>query len=92
MEIGYNRYLLAKPVVAIAPKHKSGEMSSWLTTEADYLARDYKEALDIIVERWGTPEKRLIWRCRILALHQRIDSVERAIKAYFIQKGIEYDI
>lgn len=83
LEIGYARYLLAKPVVAIAPKHKSGEMQSWLTSEADYLAQDYKDALDIIVDAWGTPEKRLLWRTDVLANHQRTDAIKRALLEYF---------
>lgn len=89
LEIGYARYLLAKPIVAIAPKHKSGEYQSWLTTEVDYLAQDYKDALDIIVDRWGTPEKRLLWRVNVLANHLRIDGVRRTLLEYFKSEGKE---
>lgn len=92
LEVGYVRYHLVRPVIAIAPKHRDGEISSWLTTEVDYLARDYKDALDTMVSRWGTPEKRLLWRCRILANHKRVEDIEKAIRYYFVQKGIDYDI
>lgn len=83
LEIGYARYHLVMPVIAVAPVHASGKHTSWLTTEADYIARDYKEALKICDLKWGTPEKRLLWRCTILANHGRGTDVHDTIKKHF---------
>lgn len=83
LEIGYARYHLVMPVVAIAPIHAAGRHTSWLSTEVDYVARDYKESLKMIDLKWGTPEKRLIWRCSILAEHKRHVEVKESLEKYF---------
>jgi hypothetical protein len=87
LEVGYARYHLVKPIVTISPLHASQKMTTWLTKESDYIAPDYIDALDIINERWGTREKRLIWTCNLLAKHSRGDEVKKLLIDYFKSRG-----
>jgi len=89
LEVGYARYLHIKPIIVISPKHHSREMLSWLTVEADYIAKDYEDALDTLVDKWGTPERRLKWRCELLAKHGRSAEVGQMIRDYIKSKGGE---
>lgn len=61
-EIGYARYCLWKPVVRICPKLGP----SIAILEDDVIVEDVKEAADVILERWGTPELRCAWRNAML--------------------------
>jgi hypothetical protein len=88
LEVGYSRYHLVRPVVTISPAHVSGKVTTWLTHESDYVSPDYINALDMIDERWGTREKRIIWTCTLLARHGRSADVDKILTTYFTDKEL----
>lgn len=62
-EYGLARWNLWKPVVLLMP-NIGLTVSKW---EDDYVTDDVHKAGELIRERWGTFEKRFVWRIRMLA-------------------------
>jgi hypothetical protein len=61
-EIGYGRYFLWKPIVRIYPK--LGPSIAWF--EDDLIVQDMEEAAYEVQRRWGSWQKRFMWRVRML--------------------------
>lgn len=62
-EIGYARYFLYKPVIRVWPG--LGPSVTW--TESDYVAPNLYAALQFAKDNFGTWQKRLLWRLKLLA-------------------------
>lgn len=63
-EIGYARYNLWKPVVRIYAENKS--KISVARFEDDIIVESLPQAAEAIVKHWGTRNKRIVWRIKML--------------------------
>lgn len=61
-EIGLSRYLWWKPTVLLMPNPGLSVAS----IEDDFITDDIHKAGAFIREKWGTPEKRIWWRLKLL--------------------------
>ncbi len=63
-ELGYARFFLWKPVIRVYQPGSEPHMAT--VFEDDVIAYSLDEAAKIIVARWGTWPKRILWRLKIL--------------------------
>lgn len=77
-EAGYARYFLWKPVVRVFPKGQKPPDGAVPYYEDDVIVDDIDEAARIIKKRWGTRQKRFIWR---IGLYKRCIAKAIAYKA-----------
>lgn len=63
-EIGYARFFLWKPVIRVYKPGSSPHMA--MIFKGDVIAFSLEEAAKIIHERWGTRNKRNLWRIKML--------------------------
>lgn len=62
-EYGYARYCLWKPVVTVLPSNQGFNIADY---EDDIVVHSIDTAAKVIVNNWGTKEKRFRWRSKML--------------------------
>ena len=64
-ELGYARFYLFKPTIRMyAPKSNPHMITIF---EDDAVVRSLEEAVEVMLDRWGTWPKRIMWRIKMLS-------------------------